>query len=223
MFSLAFSIKDISLTILGTSFKISPSRKHYSPAEIHQSNKRCPIQNIIVIYLGIISFLFCGCESKPTPDKVSIRHQNEYVALKSFPLKCKIYNVETGFIRLYIVEDETLSKAGTFYGRKHRFLINSSFGNFKIVRVKQKEIIKYRFIRFKSYVNFNEVKPSAKETSIISNKLFLETELPPGRYLLVPWEGLSPAEPIGYGFVIKSSTAQLPPAETKATSPKKNP
>jgi len=223
MFSLAFSNKDISPTTLGTNFKISPSRKHYSPAEIHQSNKRCLIQNIIVIYLGIISFLFCGCESKPTPDKVSIRHQNKYIALKSFPLECKIYNVESGFIRLYIVEDETLSKAETFSGLKHRFLINSSFDDFKIVRVKQKEIIKYRFIRFKSYVNFNEVKPSTKETSMISNNLFMEAELPPGRYLFVPWEGLSPAEPIGYGFVIKPSTAQLPPAEAKATPPKKSP
>lgn len=221
--SLASSNKNISLTTLGTSVKISPNRKHYSPAEIHQSNKRCLIQNVIVLYLGIISFLFCGCESKSTPDKVSIRHQNEYVALKSFPLKCKIYNVEAGFIRLYLVEDETLSKAGTFYGRKHRFLINSSFDDFKIVRVKQKEIIKYRFIRFKSYVNFNEVKPSAKETSMISKNLFVETELPPGRYLLVPWEGLSPAEPIGYGVVIKPSTAQVPPPETKATSPQKAP
>lgn len=223
MFSLTSSNKDIFPTILGTSYTISSSQKHSSSTKIHQSNKRCPIQNILVIYLGIISFLFFGCESKPTSDKVSIRHKNEYVALKSFPLKYEIYNVESGFIRLYIVEDETLSEAGTFYGRKHSFLINSSFDDFKIVQVKQKEIIKYKFIRFKSYVNFNEVKPSAEETSMISNNLFMEAELPPGRYLLVPWKGLSPAEPIGYGFVIKPSAEQRPPAETKVTSPKKSP
>jgi hypothetical protein len=223
MFSLTSSYKDIFPPISGKSNAISPNRKHYSAAGIHQSNKRFPMQNIIVLYLGIFCLLFCGCGSSPAPDKVSIRHQNDYVALKSFPLILKIYNVESGFIRIYSVEDETLPEAGTFYGRKHRFLINSSFDDFKIVRVNQKDIIRYKFIRFKSYVNFNEVKFNAEQTSIISNNLFLEADLTPGRYLLVPWKEHSPAEPIGYGFVIKSTVAQSHPAKSQTTSPKKSP
>lgn len=173
-----------------------------------------------ILYLGIVCLLFYGCGDAPISDKVSIRHHNDYVALKSFPLTFEIYQMESGFIRIYSVEDETLPDAGTFYGRNHRFLINSSFDDFKIVRVIQKEIIRYKYIRFKSYVNFNEVKLNAKDTSIISNNMFLEADLPPGRYLLVPWKENSPAESIGYGFVIQSSVVPPPPPESKQSTQK---
>lgn len=221
MFFLSFN--DISPLVSGKSNATFPNGKHHTAIEISQSNTRWSKQNITILYLWIFCLLFYGCEKIPTSDEVSIRYQKDYVALKSFPLTFKIYNVESGFIRIYSVKDETLSEAGTFYGRKHRFLINSSFDDFKIVRVNQKDIIKYKYIRFKSYVYFNEVKPNSKETSVISNNKFLETDLTPGRYLLVPWKEHSPAEPIGYGFVIQSTATRTPLKESKSSSPKKSP
>ncbi len=130
--------------------------------------------------------------------------QNHYVALKSFPLEVNVQNVKAGIIRTFSLVDETLAGAETFKSRKHLFLIRSPYKKFKVVQVNHKEIIKYKYISFKHYVYFAEIKINdTTEISITGDHLLLEVDLAPGRYVLVPWKGSSPFEPISYGLIVK--------------------
>jgi hypothetical protein len=44
----------------------------------------------------------------------------------------------------------------------------------------------------------------------------MEANFEPGRYVLVPWEGFSPIEPVSYGFIIQTS-----PPTSKNPTPKR--
>lgn len=161
--------------------------------------------------LTMICFFFAGCEKLPEKEGIYIQHQDKYVPLIKFPLKIHLEDVEGGFIRTYSLENEILEKAGTFSGWKHRFLINLPFKNYKIVRVYHKKIINYKYIRFNSYVHFYENETRTIEIKITGNHKILESELPPGRYVLVPWKGYSPIEPIAYGFYVAPEFSTKPP------------
>jgi hypothetical protein len=172
---------------------------------IRQIYRRSTVLIPTVLFLGVTCLIFTGCEKKNPGDGIYIMHQNRYVKLKSFPLQVKVQDMEGGFVRTYMLENEDLTGAKTFYGRKQRFLINSPLKDFKIVRVNRKTIIKYKYYRFKSYVNFFEIKTDTTDISITGGHLFMEADLDPGRYVLIPWKKYSPIELISYGFIIQSS------------------
>ena len=182
-------------------------------------HKQFPVSGRLVFCLGTICLLFCGCEGTPSSKGVFIKHKGKYIALEKFPLEIQIQNVKGGFVRTYHLKDETLKGAKTFYGRKHRFLINSINEYFRIIPVNQEVIVKYKYIRFKSYVHFSEVKiNNIDKVSIAGDHRFMDANFEPGRYVLVPWKDSSPLEPVSYGFIIQTSP---PPAKTQP--PKEKP
>lgn len=190
-------------TTSGQSSTFAPGGKHRLLARVTRKD-RYPAPIPLLVCLVILCLLFTGCTPPPTLKGVYIMKENRYVALKSFPLEINVQNVRAGIIRTYSLVDETLAGAGTYKSRKHLFLINSPYEEFKVVRVTKNAIIKNKHIGFKNYVYFTEIKvDDTTEISITGDHLLLEVHLDPGRYVLIPWMGHSPSEPIGYGLIVK--------------------
>jgi len=171
-------------------------KKEFFPAK---KTTRRAVWSYVVLCLLLFA---AGCEQAPKASGIFLIAKG-YPPLKKYRFEEVVLSGENPqVLRKYYLSNADLWEAPAFSPGKRNFYIRQGqkAKEFKIIRVTKKLIIRYQYQNYQPIVEFNYIPGKL----IMKGDIFLlETVLPPGKYLIVPWSGYLPVENYGYGFKIE--------------------